>query len=78
VIPGGSSVPCVPAEQIKDTPMDFDTLRGLKSGLGTAAVIVMDKSTDIIKAIARLATSTSTRAAASARRAARAPAGCGA
>jgi NADH-quinone oxidoreductase subunit F len=34
--------------------MDFDTLRGLKSGLGTAAVIVMDKSTDIIKAIARL------------------------
>jgi NADH-quinone oxidoreductase subunit F len=45
----------VPAEQIKDTPMDFDTLRGLGSGLGTAAVIVMDKSTDIIKAIARLA-----------------------
>ena len=34
--------------------MDFDTLRGLGSGLGTAAVIVMDKSTDIIKAIARL------------------------
>jgi NADH-quinone oxidoreductase subunit F len=43
----------------------------LKSGLGTAAVIVMDKSTDIIKAIARLAISTSTRAAASARRAAK-------
>ncbi|MEP2435867.1 MAG: NADH-quinone oxidoreductase subunit NuoF, partial [Roseibium sp.] len=54
VIPGGSSVPCLTAEQIKDTPMDFDTLRGLGSGLGTAAVIVMDKSTDIIKAIARL------------------------
>ena len=34
--------------------MDFDTLRDLKSGLGTAAVIVMDKSTDIIRAIARL------------------------
>jgi NADH-quinone oxidoreductase subunit F len=34
--------------------MDFDTLRGLKSGLGTAAVIVMDKSTDIVRAIARI------------------------
>ena len=55
VIPGGSSVPVVPGEQIIDTPMDFDALRDLKSGLGTAAVIVMDKSTDIIKAIARLA-----------------------
>ena len=54
VIPGGSSVPLVPAEQIIDTPMDFDSLRDLKSGLGTAAVIVMDKSTDIVKAIARL------------------------
>ena len=55
VIPGGSSVPCVPADQIADCPMDFDSLRNLKSGLGTAAVIVMDKSTDIIRAIARLA-----------------------
>ena len=54
VIPGGSSVPLVPAEQILDAPMDFDTLRNLKSGLGTAAVIVMDKSTDLIRAIARL------------------------
>ena len=54
VIPGGSSVPLVPAEQIYDAAMDFDTLRDLKSGLGTAAVIVMDKSTDIVKAIARL------------------------
>ena len=35
--------------------MDFDALRDAKSGLGTAAIIVMDKSTDIIKAIARLA-----------------------
>ena len=34
--------------------MDFDTLRNLKSGLGTAAVIVMDKSTDIVRAIARI------------------------
>lgn len=34
--------------------MDFDALADLKSGLGTAAVIVMDKSTDIIDAIRRL------------------------
>jgi NADH-quinone oxidoreductase subunit F len=54
VIPGGSSVPLVPAEQIIDAAMDFDTLRGLRSGLGTAAVIVMDKSTDIVRAIARI------------------------
>ena len=54
VIPGGSSVPMVPAEQIIDAPMDFDGLRALGSGLGTAAVIVMDKSTDVVKAIARL------------------------
>ena len=54
VIPGGSSVPLVPAHEIADAPMDFDGLKDLKSGLGTAAVIVMDKSTDIVRAIARL------------------------
>jgi NADH-quinone oxidoreductase subunit F len=54
VIPGGSSVPLVPAHEIIDAPMDFDALRDLKSGLGTAAIIVMDKSTDVVKAIARL------------------------
>lgn len=54
VIPGGSSVPMIPAEQCENLPMDFDSLRALKSGLGTAAVIVMDKSTDLIEAIARL------------------------
>ena len=54
VIPGGSSVPLVPAEQIMDAPMDFDGLKELGSGLGTAAVIVMDKSTDIVRAISRL------------------------
>jgi NADH-quinone oxidoreductase subunit F len=37
-----------------DAPMDFDGLRDLKSGLGTAAVIVMDKSTDIVRAISRI------------------------
>ncbi len=54
VIPGGSSVPLVPAAQIRSAPMDFDGLKELGSGLGTAAVIVMDKSTDIVRAIARL------------------------
>ena len=54
VIPGGSSVPLVPAEQIWDVPMDFDGLKELGSGLGTAGVIVMDKSTDIVRAISRL------------------------
>jgi NADH-quinone oxidoreductase subunit F len=54
VIPGGSSVPLVPAEQILDAPMDFDALKALGSGLGTAAVIVMDKSTDIVRAISRI------------------------
>jgi NADH-quinone oxidoreductase subunit F len=54
VIPGGSSVPLVPAAQIMDAPMDFDGLKDLGSGLGTAAVIVMDKSTDVVKAIARI------------------------
>ncbi len=54
VIPGGSSVPCMTADVCEDVTMDFDALSKAKSGLGTAAVIVMDKSTDIIKAIARL------------------------
>ena len=35
--------------------MDFDSLSKLKSGLGTAAVIVLDKSADVVKAIARIA-----------------------
>jgi NADH-quinone oxidoreductase subunit F len=54
VIPGGSSVPCLPASACEKLPMDFDSLRDEKSGLGTAAVIVMDRSTDIIRAIARI------------------------
>jgi NADH-quinone oxidoreductase subunit F len=55
VIPGGSSVRCITAEQSEAVTMDFDALSKLGSGLGTAAVIVMDKSTDIIAAIRRLA-----------------------
>jgi NADH-quinone oxidoreductase subunit F len=54
VIPGGSSVPLVPADQIWDCPMDFDGLKDVGSGLGTAAAIVMDKSTDIVRAISRI------------------------
>ena len=54
VIPGGSSVPLIPKEICDTVRMDFDSLREVHSGLGTAGVIVMDRSTDIVKAIARL------------------------
>lgn len=54
VIPGGSSCPMLPKSVCDDVLMDYDSLRDARSGLGTAAVIVMDKSTDLIKAIARL------------------------
>jgi NADH-quinone oxidoreductase subunit F len=54
VIPGGSSAPVIPRSVCDTVLMDFDALRDAKSGLGTAALIVMDKSTDLIKAIARL------------------------
>ena len=54
IIPGGSSVPMIPKSVCDTVTMDFDALRDVRSGLGTAAVIVMDKSTDLIKAIARL------------------------
>jgi NADH-quinone oxidoreductase subunit F len=54
VIPGGSSVPCLPKEICDTVLMDFDSLVAQKSGLGTAALIVMDKSTDIVRAISRL------------------------
>lgn len=55
VIPGGSSTRLLPKDICNEVLMDFDSLRAVNSGLGTAAVIVMDKSTDIIYAIARLA-----------------------
>ncbi|MDB5505676.1 MAG: dehydrogenase [Devosia sp.] len=54
VIPGGASVPCVTGEKIRHAIVDFDGLREVGSSLGTAAIIVMDKSPDIIKAIWRL------------------------
>ena len=54
VIPGGSSVPVIPKDICDTVLMDFDSLRDVKSALGTAGVIVMDKSTDIVEAIARI------------------------
>lgn len=54
VIPGGSSTPVLPKHVCDNQLMDFDALKDSQSGLGTAAVIVMDKSTDIVRAIARL------------------------
>jgi NADH dehydrogenase (ubiquinone) flavoprotein 1 len=55
IIPGGSSVPVLPKSTCDNVLMDFDALRDVKSGLGTAAVIVMNKQTDMIANIARLA-----------------------
>jgi NADH-quinone oxidoreductase subunit F len=54
VIPGGSSMPLIPGHQCDHLLMDFDGCREMKSALGTAAVIVMDKSTDIVRAMARI------------------------
>ena len=55
IIPGGSSVQLLPKEVCDTITMDYESLQAQKSGLGTAGIIVMDKSTDIIQAIARLA-----------------------
>jgi len=54
VIPGGSSVPLLPKKICDTVFMDFDSLHDVQSGLGTGGVIVMDKTTDLIEAIARL------------------------
>lgn len=54
IIPGGSSVPLIPKNICDTVLMDFDALKEVQTALGTAAVIVMDKSTDIIKAITKL------------------------
>merc|ERR1739846_148264 len=55
VIPGGSSTPLIPKKVCDDVLMDFDALVAAQTGLGTAAIIVMNKQTDVVKAIARLA-----------------------
>ncbi|XP_030377404.1 uncharacterized protein LOC115626251 [Scaptodrosophila lebanonensis] len=55
IIPGGSSTPCIPKEDAAKAIHDYDGLMAVRSSLGTGAIIVMNKETDIIKAIARLA-----------------------
>ena len=55
VIPGGSSVPLIPRTLCETALMDYSSLQELNSGLGTGGVIVMDRSTDIVRAIARIA-----------------------
>merc|ERR1712013_602536 len=55
IIPGGSSTPLIPKAVCDEVLMDFDDLVAKQTGLGTSAVIVMNKQTDVVKAIARLA-----------------------
>ncbi len=55
VIPGGSSMPLLSKKICETIKMDFDSLVEAKSGLGTAGVVVIDKSQDIVKCIARIA-----------------------
>jgi NADH dehydrogenase (ubiquinone) flavoprotein 1 len=54
IIPGGSSVPMLPKHICDDVLMDFDALKDVQSGLGTAAVTVFDKTVDPVAAIRRL------------------------
>lgn len=54
IIPGGSSVPMLTKKACGEAIMDFDDLKDRRSGLGTAAVIVMNNSVDVIDAILRL------------------------
>jgi NADH-quinone oxidoreductase subunit F len=54
VIPGGSSVPVVPADIIMNLTMDFDSLRDIGSGLGTGAMVVMDETTCMVSVLRRI------------------------
>jgi NADH-quinone oxidoreductase subunit F len=54
VIPGGSSVKVVPGEVIMGANMDYDSLRAIGSSVGSAAVIVMDETTCMVRALERL------------------------
>jgi NADH-quinone oxidoreductase subunit F len=54
VIPGGSSVPVVPGEQIMKCTMDYDSLREVGSSFGTGAVMVMDETTCMVKVLRRI------------------------
>ena len=54
VIPGGSSTPVLTADMIMAANMDYDSLRKAGSALGSAAVIVMDETTCMVKVLERL------------------------
>ncbi len=54
VIPGGSSVPVVPGEVMLKTNMDYDSLRATGSAIGSAAVIVMDETTCMVRVLERI------------------------
>ena len=54
VIPGGSSMPVLPAEVMMRTDMDYDSIAKAGSMLGSGAVIVMDETTCMVKALERL------------------------
>lgn len=51
VIPGGSSCPIIPAALCDNVTMDFEGMKSVGSALGTGAVIVFDKSVNILKAM---------------------------
>jgi NADH-quinone oxidoreductase subunit F len=54
VIPGGSSVPVVPGEIMLKAKMDYDSLRAAGSAIGSAAVIVMDETTCMVRVLERI------------------------
>ncbi len=54
VIPGGSSVPVVPGDVMMKTNMDFDSVKAAGSAVGSAAVIVMDETTCMVRVLERL------------------------
>ena len=53
-IPGGTSMPVLTAAELKGLPMDYDTLKDLKSGLGSGAIIVLDDSVCTVKFTCRI------------------------
>ncbi|MDJ0929301.1 MAG: NADH-quinone oxidoreductase subunit NuoF [Gammaproteobacteria bacterium] len=55
VIPGGCSVPVMPAAAIEDVNLDYDSLRDAGSALGTGAMIIMDETTCMVSALTRIA-----------------------
>ena len=54
VIPGGSSVPVIPGHIMMETNMDYDSINGVGSFLGSGAVVVMDDQTDMVQVLRRI------------------------